>query len=242
LTLIGLSYSAGLGVIQGAQDTPIQLAGCIQSLIDEAEDGLCPSYGKMRNPAMWIGIFCGGFFTVFLMLYRVKGAVIAGILLVSIISWPRTTAVTYFPHTAAGDDMFDFFKKVVTFHPIKHTLLAQDWNIGSHGGQFGLALITFLVRFGVVYPQIRSLISAQYVDILDATGTLYSMAKFAGAMDERTQDFEGSAMAYVSSARIMCPYVANECTTDGRRYQYLDWFSVWLPTRHGIRGKWCGYL
>ncbi|KAL3448103.1 permease family-domain-containing protein [Aspergillus insuetus] len=183
LTLIGLSYSAGLGVIQGAKDTPIQLAGCVQSLIEEAEDSLCPSYGKMRNPAMWIGIFCGGFFTVFLMLYRVKGAVIAGILLVSIISWPRTTPVTYFPHTTAGDDMFDFFKKVVTFHPIKHTLLAQDWNIGSHGGQFGLALITFL-----------------YVDILDATGTLYSMAKFAGAMDERTQDFEGSAMAYMVDA------------------------------------------
>ncbi|KAL3491120.1 permease family-domain-containing protein [Aspergillus germanicus] len=183
LTLIGLSYSAGLGVIQGAKDTPIQLAGCLPSLYEAEEDGLCPSSGKMRNPTMWIGIFCGGFFTVFLMLYRVKGAVIAGILLVSIISWPRTTPVTYFPHETTGDDKFDFFKKVVTFHPIKHTLLAQDWNIGSHGGQFGLALITFL-----------------YVDILDATGTLYSMAKFAGAMDERTQDFEGSAMAYMVDA------------------------------------------
>ncbi|KAL2796160.1 permease family-domain-containing protein [Aspergillus keveii] len=183
LTLIGLSYSAGLGVIQGAKDTPIQLAGCLPSLYEAEEDGLCPSSGKMRNPTMWIGIFCGGFFTVFLMLYRVKGAVIAGILLVSIISWPRTTPVTYFPHDTTGDDKFDFFKKVVTFHPIKHTLLAQDWNIGSHGGQFGLALITFL-----------------YVDILDATGTLYSMAKFAGAMDERTQDFEGSAMAYMVDA------------------------------------------
>ena len=27
---------------------------------------------------------------------------------------------------------------------------------------------------------------------------MYSMARFAGAMDERTQDFEGSAVAYVS--------------------------------------------
>ncbi|KAL4871457.1 hypothetical protein BDV12DRAFT_164306 [Aspergillus spectabilis] len=181
LTLIGLSYSAGLGVIQGAQDTPIQLAGCSQDLLDD--DNLCPTYGKMRNPAMWIGIFCGGFFTVFLMMYRVKGAVIAGILLVSIISWPRTTPVTYFPYTETGDSSFDFFKKVVTFHPIQHTLVAQEWNISGNGGQFGLALITFL-----------------YVDILDATGTLYSMAKFAGAMDERTQDFEGSAMAYMVDA------------------------------------------
>ncbi|KAL2862410.1 NCS2 family permease [Aspergillus lucknowensis] len=183
LTLIGLSYSAGLGVIQGATDTPIQLAGCAPDLITEETGYLCPSYGKMRNPTMWIGIFCGGVFTVFLMLYRVKGAVIAGILLVSIISWPRTTPVTYFPYTETGENMFDFFKKVVTFHPIQHTLVAQDWNISSNGGQFGLALITFL-----------------YVDILDATGTLYSMAKFAGAMDERTQDFEGSAMAYMVDA------------------------------------------
>ncbi|KAL6229230.1 hypothetical protein BDW75DRAFT_225437 [Aspergillus navahoensis] len=181
LTLIGLSYSAGLGVVQGGTSSPIQLAGCASDQF--GDDGLCPSSVKMRNPTMWIGIFCGGVFTVFLMMYRVKGAVIAGILLVSIISWPRSTPVTYFPHTTTGDSSFDFFKKVVTFHPIQHTLVAQDWNISSNGGQFGLALITFL-----------------YVDILDATGTLYSMAKFAGAMDERTQDFEGSAMAYMVDA------------------------------------------
>ncbi|CBF80746.1 hypothetical protein AN8534.2 [Aspergillus nidulans FGSC A4] len=181
LTLIGLSYSAGLGVVQGGTSSPIQLAGCASDTF--GDDGLCPSSEKMRNPTMWIGIFCGGVFTVFLMMYRVKGAVIAGILLVSIISWPRPTPVTYFPHTETGDSSFDFFKKVVTFHPIQHTLVAQEWNISSNGGQFGLALITFL-----------------YVDILDATGTLYSMAKFAGAMDERTQDFEGSAMAYMVDA------------------------------------------
>jgi adenine/guanine/hypoxanthine permease len=35
---------------------------------------------------MWIGIFCGGMFTAVLIMFRVKGAIIAGILLVSIIS------------------------------------------------------------------------------------------------------------------------------------------------------------
>lgn len=129
---------------------------------------------------MWIGIFCGGILTAVLLTYRVKGAIIAGIALVSIISWPRPTSVTYFPHTALGDDRFDFFKKVVSFHRIKETLTAQDWNVGGANGQFGLAFITFL-----------------YVDILDCTGTLYSMARFAGAIDERTQDFEGSAVAYL---------------------------------------------
>jgi adenine/guanine/hypoxanthine permease len=128
---------------------------------------------------MWIGIFCGGMFTAVLIMFRVKGAIVAGILLVSIISWPRGTSVTYFPYTDLGDSMFDFFKKVVTFHPIEKTLVAQRWDISGYGGQFGLALITFL-----------------YVDILDCTGTLYAMARFAGAIDEDTQDFEGSAVAY----------------------------------------------
>lgn len=132
---------------------------------------------------MWIGIFCGGILTVLLMTYRVKGAIIFGILLVSIISWPRPTPVTYFPHTELGDSMFDFFRKVVTFHPIEKILAVQEWNISGYGGQFGLAFITFL-----------------YVDILDCTGTLYSMARFCGAIDEKTQDFEGSAVAYLVDA------------------------------------------
>lgn len=99
---------------------------------------------------MWIGIFCGGILTVMLMLYRVKGAIIIGIMLVSIISWPRSTDVTYFPHTQTGDSAFNFFKQVVTFHPIRKILAVQEWDVSAHAGQWGLAFITFL-----------------YVDILD---------------------------------------------------------------------------
>ncbi|PWY86773.1 nucleoside transporter [Aspergillus heteromorphus CBS 117.55] len=172
----------GIGLVTGATDSPIELAGCSESLRD-ATAGVCPDSAKMRSPTMWIGIFCGGVLTAMLMLYRVKGAVIIGILLVSIISWPRPTPVTYFPHTELGDSMFNFFKKVVTFHPITRTLVAQDWDISEHGSQFGLAFITFL-----------------YVDILDTTGTLYSMARFAGTIDPQTQDFEGSALAYMVDA------------------------------------------
>ncbi|KAJ5247145.1 hypothetical protein N7468_002128 [Penicillium chermesinum] len=182
LALIGLTYSAGIGLVQGGTDTPIELAGCAPQYIS-SETGQCLSSEKMRSATMWVGIFCGGVLTALLMMYRIKGAVIIGILLVSIISWPRTTPVTYFPYTELGTSMFDFFKKVVTFHPIKHTLTAQQWDISGHGGQFGLAFITFL-----------------YVDILDTTGTMYSMARFAGAIDEKTQDFEGSAIAYMVDA------------------------------------------
>jgi adenine/guanine/hypoxanthine permease len=180
--LIGLTYDAGLGVITGAASQPIELAGCAPQYLD-AITGMCPSSQKMRNPTMWLGIFAGGMFTAILMMYRVKGAIVYGILLVSIISWPRQTSVTYFPHTALGDEAFDFFKQVVTFHPIKHVLAVNQWDLTDAGGQFALAMITFL-----------------YVDILDCTGTLYSMARFCGAIDEKTQDFEGSAVAYIVDA------------------------------------------
>lgn len=189
LTIIGLTYSEGIALIVGAQSTPLALAGCSPDKRITADDplgreiGTCPSSEKMRYPAMWIGIFCGGIFTVLLMMYRVKGAIIAGILLVSIISWPRDTPVTYFPYTPVGDDSFNFFKKVVGFHGIEKVLNVQEWNIGGYGGSFGLALITFL-----------------YVDILDCTGTLYGMARFADLIDPVTQDFEGSSIAYMVDA------------------------------------------
>jgi adenine/guanine/hypoxanthine permease len=69
-------------------------------------------------------------FTVFLMLYRVKGAILIGIFLTSIISWPRPTSVTVFPHDDAGDMAFDFFKQVVTFRPLKLVGNAIDYNYG----------------------------------------------------------------------------------------------------------------
>ncbi|KAG6037823.1 hypothetical protein E4U41_004712 [Claviceps citrina] len=181
LTLIGLTYSEGIGLVVGAAATPLELAGCSPG--NRLKDGTCPTWDKMRFPAMWIGIFCGGILTVLLTMFRFKGAIIIGILLVSVISWPRGTPVSYFPYTEVGDAQFDFFKKVATFHPIRKTLNVQDWDVAEYGGQFGLALITFL-----------------YVDILDATGTLYSMARFAGLMDPVTQDFEGSAVAYMVDA------------------------------------------
>ncbi|KAI3327395.1 purine transporter [Xylariaceae sp. AK1471] len=181
LTIIGFTYSEGLGLLQGATSTPLVLAGCPQSGF--GEDGLCTEATKMRNPAMWVGIFAGGVFTVILMMYRFKAAIIVGIALVSIASWPRTTVLTYFPYTEVGNDAFDFFRKVVDFHQISKTLNVQQWNISQHGGQFGLALITFL-----------------YVDVLDTTGTLYAMARLADVVDPVTGDFEGSTAAYMVDA------------------------------------------
>lgn len=79
--------------------------------------------------------------------------------------------------------MFQYFKQIVAFHPIENTLAAQDWNVGQAGGHFALALFTFL-----------------YVDIVDATATLYSMARFSGVVDPETGDFPRSTLAYCCDA------------------------------------------
>ncbi|KAF2176742.1 purine transporter [Zopfia rhizophila CBS 207.26] len=180
LAEIGLSYSAGIGAITGSTATPLEVAGCPPQFKDE--NGFCESH-KMTNPTMWIGIFCGGIFTAFLMTYKVKSAMIAGIALVSIISWPRATSFTYFPYDAAGTDRWDFFKKVANFHPIDETLNVLDWDVSKAPSHFVLALFTFL-----------------YVDIIDCTATLYSMARFSGVVDPESGDFPRSTLAYCTDA------------------------------------------
>ncbi|KAJ7874698.1 permease family-domain-containing protein [Mycena olivaceomarginata] len=171
--------SGGLGVIGGDTTNFVGLGGCLPEDMVDGLPGYC-SHGVLRSPTMWLGIFLGGILTVLLMLYRVRGAILIGIFLTSIVSWPRPTAVTYFPHTPAGDALFDYFKQVVTFHRIQKVGNAIDvW----------YALVTFL-----------------YVDILALTflkiptGTLYSMAKFAGLRDPVTLDFENSTIAYCVDA------------------------------------------
>jgi AGZA family xanthine/uracil permease-like MFS transporter len=132
---------------------------------------------------MWIGFMIGGVLTALLMTYKIRGAIIVGIALVSIMSWPRDTSFTYFPRTPIGDSRFEFFKNVVAFHPIQRTLAVQNWGLENVGPQFALAVFTML-----------------YVDILDATGTLYSMARFSGVVDPVTGDFPRSSIAYSADA------------------------------------------
>ncbi|KAJ2383021.1 hypothetical protein GGI05_005458, partial [Coemansia sp. RSA 2603] len=180
LAFIGLQSSAGIGLITSSSATLVELGGCPPEYRDA--NNVCTAHHMQGGPT-WLGVL-GLMLIGTMLLYRLKGAILIGILIVAIISWPRPTAVTYFPYTPSGDQAFNFFKKVVTFHPIKNTLAEFHWDLSS--GDIWIALITFL-----------------YVDILDCTGTMFSMAKFGGYMDDRTQDFEGSSMAFlVDSASI----------------------------------------
>ena len=141
IAFIGLQPAGGLGVLGGDYSNLVGLGGCPEQYTDPEHLYFCLSH-VLQKPAVWLGIFAGGFFTVLLMMYRVRGAIIIGILFVSIISWPRSTAVTLFPQTAIGDANFDFFKKIVTFRPVHYMGNALDYNYGK--GKVWLALITFL--------------------------------------------------------------------------------------------------
>ncbi|ROT41257.1 hypothetical protein SODALDRAFT_272427 [Sodiomyces alkalinus F11] len=182
LAEIGLSYSAGIGAITGGfKATPLAIAGCPEEMIDP-ETRMCEG-GIMSSPKMWTAILAGGIVSAYLMSFRVKYALIVGIALVSISSWPRNTHITYFPNDEEGNMRFDFFKSIVSFHPIRNTLNVLDWRISEDSSQFALALFTFL-----------------YVDIIDATATLYSMARFCGAIDTQDADFPRSTTAYCCDA------------------------------------------
>jgi AGZA family xanthine/uracil permease-like MFS transporter len=100
---------------------------------------------------MWIGIILGGIVTVLMMMYRVRGAIVLGIFMVSIVSWPRRSAVTLFPYTTEGNSAFDYFTQVVGFYPLRKIGNAVDYNYFN--GRVWTALITFL-----------------YVDLFDTTG------------------------------------------------------------------------
>ncbi|KAH9865750.1 hypothetical protein J1614_009337 [Plenodomus biglobosus] len=180
LAEIGLSSASGIGAISGARQTPLTIAGCPDQYKDSW--GECQSH-KMTSPTMWLGIMCGGVITAYLMMYKIKSAMIVAILLVSIISWPRDTPLTYFPNTELGDHRWSFFKKVVHFQPLTNTLNTLDWDVGKAPGHFAIALFTFL-----------------YVDIIDCTATLYSMARFSGVVDPETGDFPRSTLAYCTDA------------------------------------------
>uniref|UniRef100_A0ACD5YJA0 Uncharacterized protein n=1 Tax=Avena sativa TaxID=4498 RepID=A0ACD5YJA0_AVESA len=200
LAFIGLQGNQGLGLVGFSSSTLVTLGACPASQLASVapvitfpngtvalmpggtvSGGILCLSGRMTSPTFWLAVV-GFLIIAFCLIKNVKGAMIYGILFVTFISWPRNTAVTAFPDTPAGDESFSYFKKVFDVHRIQSTAGALDFSGAGHGF-FWEALFTFL-----------------YVDILDTTGTLYSMARFAGFMDDATGEFEGQYFAFMSDA------------------------------------------
>ncbi|KAI9492059.1 permease family-domain-containing protein [Zychaea mexicana] len=176
LCFVGLQTSEGIGLVAPDSATLVTLGGCPADMKDET--GACLG-GTMESPTLWMGIL-GLLVMSILLLYRVRGALLLGIIFIAITSWPRVSEVTLFPYTPQGQNMFDYFKQVVKLQPLDRILAQFEFDLST--GDTWVALITFL-----------------YVDILDTTGTLYSMAKYGGYMDKHG-DFERSSMAFLTDA------------------------------------------
>ncbi|KAJ1379055.1 Xanthine/uracil/vitamin C permease [Sesbania bispinosa] len=199
LAFIGLQNSEGIGLIGYSPSTLVTLAGCPRSDLTalgpvmtavngtvsllpggNVSDNILCLKNRMESPTLWLGLV-GFVIIAYCLMKNIKGAMIYGIVFVTVISWFRNTAVTVFPNTELGNAGYSYFKKVVDVHVIKSTAGALSFK-GMGKGTFWEALFTFL-----------------YVDILDTTGTLYSMARFAGFLD-LNGDFEGQYFAFMADA------------------------------------------
>jgi AGZA family xanthine/uracil permease-like MFS transporter len=135
------------------------------------------------------------------MAYKWRSAMIVGIGFVTVVSWFRNTAVTYFPDTVQGDarcvfllgiscksfvvmykthtlshtPRFDYFTQVVAFEKMDFILAPYDF---TDLRSAIVALITFL-----------------YVDFLDTSGTLMGIVSNMGLTDEHG-DFPKSRAAF----------------------------------------------
>ncbi|KAI8879638.1 hypothetical protein K501DRAFT_226207 [Backusella circina FSU 941] len=176
LCFIGLQSSAGIGLVRLDLSTLVTLGGCPDAALDE--NGVC-QWGHMESPTLYMG-FLGLILMSLLLMFRVRGAILMAIVAIAITSWPRNSPITYFPYTDSGNNMFDYFKKVVTVHNLDAVL--GKFNFDFTTKEIWIALVTFL-----------------YVDILDTTGTMYSMARYGGFTD-KTGDFEHSTWAFVGDA------------------------------------------
>ncbi|WCJ20037.1 Adenine/guanine permease AZG1 [Euphorbia peplus] len=199
LAFIGLQNNQGIGLIGYSPSTLVTIGACpsssrvslapVTTLANGtlsflpggsiSGDILCVN-NRMESPTFWLGVV-GFVIIAYCLVKNVKGAIIYGIVFVTAVSWFRGTKVTAFPNTTAGDTAHEYFKQVVDVHAIKKTAGALSFkSLGK--GHFWEALVTFL-----------------YVDVLDTTGTLYSMARFAGFLDEKG-NFEGQYFAFMSDA------------------------------------------
>jgi AGZA family xanthine/uracil permease-like MFS transporter len=195
LAFIGLQSSEGLGVVTYESATLVTLGGCPfedrapqYTLTADAAANVCnataaaatgntvPNLGspssnqvclrnRMESATLWLGL--SGFVLIALcMRQRVRGAMLVGILWVTFISWIPDHAASFLgadAPIAGGADRMSYFKNVVATPNASFTAGKLDFG-GLADGQAWLALITFL-----------------YVDFLDATGTLFSMANFVNS-------------------------------------------------------------
>ncbi|KAL4036392.1 hypothetical protein IC575_005129 [Cucumis melo] len=173
IAFVGLQAHQGLGLIGPDSATLVTLTACSRT---NPETGECLG-GKMQSATFWLGSI-GFVIMAYGLMKDLKGSMIYGIVFVTLVSWFRGTAVTYFPHNPLGDERYNYFRKIVDFHKIEKTAGVVSFN-GFNTTEVWVALATLF-----------------YIDVLATTGTLYTMAEIGGFVNERGT-FEGEYMAYI---------------------------------------------
>ncbi|KAL2932769.1 Adenine/guanine permease AZG2 [Bienertia sinuspersici] len=137
---------------------------------------------SLNSPTFWLGVV-GFIIMCYGMAHEVKGSMIYGILFVTLISWFRSTSVTYFPKTVEGEVKYLYFRKVVDFHKIQKIAGKISFKDFSKGR-------TWVSLFILVY-----------IDILATTGTLYTLVEIGGFIDNQGS-FENEYIAYMVDALV----------------------------------------
>jgi len=190
LAHLGLQTAEGIGAVVGDVATAVTLGGCPPEKQTKmvAYDDLCKDLGIcvfsdnytcdveggiMTSGRTWLGIL-GMMIIAVALGYKSKLSFIYGIALVTIVSWFRGTAVTYFPDDDQGNARFDYFKKVVDITGLDMIITPFTRDLAGAG----VAIVTML-----------------YVDFLDTSGTLLGIATSMGVIDDEG-NFPKSTQAY----------------------------------------------
>eukprot|EP00534_Pseudo-nitzschia_fraudulenta_P000284 CAMPEP_0201116812 /NCGR_PEP_ID=MMETSP0850-20130426/983_1 /ASSEMBLY_ACC=CAM_ASM_000622 /TAXON_ID=183588 /ORGANISM="Pseudo-nitzschia fraudulenta, Strain WWA7" /LENGTH=538 /DNA_ID=CAMNT_0047380993 /DNA_START=289 /DNA_END=1905 /DNA_ORIENTATION=- len=194
LAHLGFQTAEGLGIVVSDIATAVTLGGCAEEFrtpivaYDEAcaNEGICVTSdaytcdnlgGKMESPTTWLGLL-GMMIMAIMLAYKKNSGIIVGIMFVTIVSWFRNTAVTYFPDSDVGDARFDYFSNVVALEPLSKVIAQFSGDLKGAG----TALVTFF-----------------FIDFLDTTGTLLAVVAPLGISDEEG-NFPKSRQAFAVDA------------------------------------------
>jgi len=155
--------------------------------------------GEMRSATMWLGI-AGGLLMAGLTAAHVRGSFFLGIAFITVISWIPGQATSYLGEGSdipGGQVRYELFKQVVKVPSLEGIALAWDWS-GVSSGHFWVVMFTFL-----------------YIDLLDCTGTLLSMATLLDDYMEQDAEEDGKLEVYE-------PFLNASKEFEGQQWAFLS--------------------
>ncbi|KXZ42897.1 hypothetical protein GPECTOR_112g267 [Gonium pectorale] len=219
LAFIGLQTNEGIGLVSFDPATLVTLGGCkledraymytvkdtssvcriddagrlVANLGPASVNYRCYNQMKMRSASMWLGIL-GGLLMVLLMARGFRAAIMIATLFVTFVSWIPGHEASYLgasSQIAGGEERLVYFKKVVSMPDATFTALKLRFSA------FGTSQLWMTI------------LSDLYLDLLDSTGTFFSMANYInkrlpGFVDPVKKTFPRMTLCYCADASAVC--------------------------------------